>query len=186
LLKKKAAQAAFFFCVIQASSAVGRNQAVGYTSPTMRIPVLILVLLMPVGVHAEIYKYVDDNGQVTFTDVYKRGARRIDMPGLPKGISGKPQKRAASSPSPADFPRIDPATQRKRDDIRSQVLQDEIASERKNADDARRQMALGERLQIGERASDSTYTNRVLRLRAAIQQHEQNITAIQRELNNLK
>ncbi len=153
----------------------------------MRTPILVIVLmLVPVGAHAEIYKYVDENGQVTFTDVYRRGARRIDLPGEPQGLSGKPQKRASLNPSPANFPRIDPATQRKRDDIRRQVLQDEIASERKNADDARRQLTLGERLQVGERATDSTYINRVARLRDSVNQHEQNISAIQRELNNLK
>jgi len=54
-------------------------------------------------------------------------------------------------PSPTDFPRIDAGTQKRRDDIRRQVLQDEINGERKNAAEARRQLALGERLAPGER-----------------------------------
>ena len=149
----------------------------------------LLCLLTTAPVQAEIYKYVDENGQVTFTDVYKKGAKRIDLPGapaLPPGHDKAPAKRASSNPSPADFPRIDAGTQKRRDDIRRQVLQDEIAGERRNADEARRQLALGERLQPGERATDASYLNRVNKLRATVLQHEQNVASIQRELANLK
>ena len=148
---------------------------------------LLLCLLLAAPAQAEIYKYVDENGQVTFTDVYRKGAKRLDLPGAPAPVGGsKPGKRATYNPSPANFPRIDGATQKRRDDIRRQVLQDEIDTERKNAADARRQLTLGERMQPGERASDATYLNRVKKLRDALQQHEQNVTAIQRELGNLK
>jgi len=152
--------------------------------------IALLSLLLVVPAHAEIYKYVDENGNVTFTDVYKKGAKRIEMPGapatLPSASTISPKKRASYAPGPADFPRIDADTQKRRDDIRRQVLQDEIATERRNADEARRQLALGERVQAGERATDSTYLNRVKRLRESVDQHEQNIVAIQRELANLK
>jgi hypothetical protein len=145
-----------------------------------------LVLAAPA--QAEIYKYVDANGQVTFTDVYKKGARRIELPGAPASLPHreKAARRASYSPSPASFPRIDPATQKRRDDLRQQVLQEEMSDERRAADDARRQLAIGARLQPGERASDASYLNRVSKLRAAIQQHEQNVAAIQQELANLK
>lgn len=157
----------------------------------MRIVSFLLLptLLLATPALAEIYKYIDENGQVTFTDVYRKGAKKIELPGAPSaapaGRSDAP-RRASYAPSPADFPRIDPATQKRRDDIRRQVLEDEIAGERRNADEARRQLALGERLQPGERATDATYLNRVGKLRATVQQHEQNIAAIQRELANLK
>lgn len=157
----------------------------------MHIPSLLVCLLfVPTLAQAEIYKYVDENGEVTFTDVYKKGSKRIDMPGVPSSLSygggGKLQKRASYQPSPSNFPRIDVATQQKRDDIRRQVLLDEVAAERKNAEEARRQLAIGERLQPGEKVSDSTYVNRVKKLRATIAEHDQNIAAIQREINNLK
>jgi hypothetical protein len=156
----------------------------------MRIPLLFLLaaLLAAAPAQAEIYKYVDENGQVTFTDVYRKGAQKIELPGAPSAApAGKTGSRRASyAPSPANFPRIDAATQTRRDDIRREVLQEEIAGERRNAEEARRQLTLGERLQPGERATDATYLNRVSKLRAAVQQHEQNVAAIQRELANLK
>lgn len=152
-----------------------------------RLPFL-LCLLLTAPAQAEIYKYVDENGHVTFTDVYKKGAKLIVLPGAPTPLppSSKPSRRASYNPSPADFPRIDSGTQKRRDDIRRQVLNDEISGERRNADDARRQLALGDRLLPGERATDATYLNRVKKLQATIQQHEQNITSIQREIANLK
>jgi hypothetical protein len=148
----------------------------------------LLCLILAAPVQAEIYKYVDENGQVTFTDVYRKGAKRIELPGAPAPLppAAKTPRRASYNPSPADFPRIDVGTQKRRDDIRRQVLQDEIAGERRNAEEARRQLVLGERLQPGERATDASYINRVARLRASVQQHEQNVASIQRELANLK
>lgn len=148
----------------------------------------LLSLLAATSAQAEIYKFVDESGQVTFTDVYRKGAKRIEFPGAPAPLSPgrKAPSRASANPSPADFPRIDAGTQKRRDDIRRQVLQDEVAGERRNAEEARRQLALGERLQPGERATDATYINRVKQLRANLQQHEQNVTSIQRELANLR
>lgn len=148
----------------------------------------LLCLILAAPAQAEIYKYVDENGQVTFTDVYRKGAKRIELPGTPAPLpsADKTPRRASYNPGPADFPRIDAGTQKRRDDIRRQVLQDEISGERRNADDARRQLALGERLQPGERATDTSYIDRVNKLRATVQQHEQNVASIQRELANLK
>ncbi len=149
---------------------------------------LLLCLILAAPAQAEIYKYVDENGQVTFTDVFKKGGKRIELPGapVPAARAGKAPTKASYKPSPADFPRIDAGTQKRRDDIRRQVLQDEISGEKRNAEEARRQLALGERLQPGERATDATYRSRVNKLRATLQQHEQNIVSIQRELANLK
>ena len=154
----------------------------------LRFPFL-MCLFLATPVQAEIYKYVDESGNVTFTDVYKKGAKRIDIPGAPaqQSSSGKSSSRRASyTPSPTDFPRIDAGTQKRRDDIRRQVLQDEITGERKNADEARRQLALGERLAPGEKATDSSYVSRVKKLRESVKQHDQNVASIQRELTNLK
>lgn len=154
----------------------------------LRFPFL-MCLLLATPVQAEIYKYVDESGNVTFTDVYKKGAKRIDIPGAPAqppGSGKSSSRRASYTPSPTDFPRIDAGTQKRRDDIRRQVLQDEITGERKNADEARRQLALGERLAPGEKATDSSYVSRVKKLRESVKQHDQNVASIQRELANLK
>lgn len=155
--------------------------------PSPRIALFLLCAMLAVPVQAQIYKYVDENGQVTFTDVYRKGAQRIELPGAPAPMpSARPTAPRAAVPSPANFPRIDAGTQKRRDDIRRQVLQDELDSERRNAEEAKRQLTLGERLLPGERNTDPGYLSRVNKLRATVQQHEQNVTAIQRELANLR
>jgi hypothetical protein len=155
-------------------------------------PVLTLLTLLcitgPTPAQAEIYKYVDENGQVTFTDVARKGVkpnRVYNLPGGPArmGLGGA---RKSASFRPADFPRIDPTTQRKRDDLRRQVLQEELANERQNLDEAKRQLALGTRTMPGERTTDGSYLSRTRRLQDAVEQHESNIGAIQKELGSAR
>lgn len=159
--------------------------------PDIRV-VLLLLATLAASAEAAIFKCVDGSGHVTFTDAPCRGGKRVDIPGGSSSggtaRSSAPASAAARPrvPTPADFPRIDSAAQKRRDDIRVQILQDEIASERKNAAAAKQQFAAGQRLLPGERANDPAYHERVARLREAITRHEQNVAAIQRELGKLR
>ncbi len=158
-------------------------------------PILTVLALVCVAgstaARAEIYKYIDENGQVTFTDVARKGVRPNQVYNLPAGPSrsgghGNSNGKKNASFRPEDFPRIDPATQRKRDDLRRQVLQEELASEHQNLDEAKRQLVLGTRTMPGERISDSSYINRTRKLQDAVEQHESNIGAIQKELDTAR
>jgi hypothetical protein len=103
--------------------------------------------------------------------------------------SGSPRKPAASSarqPTPADFPRIDSGTQKKRDDVRRSVLEEELASEQKNLDEARRQLALGEKPLPGEKADTPAYQARLRQLRSAVERHERNLAAIRKEMSTVR
>jgi hypothetical protein len=59
---------------------------------------LLLYLVLAAPAQAEIHKYVDENGNVTFTDVYKEGAKRIDLLGAPGESSVHHQRKAKPSP----------------------------------------------------------------------------------------
>jgi hypothetical protein len=152
----------------------------------------VIPLLLPIGfsqsAHAEIYKYIDENGQVTFTDVARKGQRADKVYGLPSGprtlssYGNSSRRTRVSTPSPVDFPRIDAGTQKRRDDIRRTVLEEELATERRNLEESRRQLELAERPLAGERSSDTSYQARVRRLRDAVENHERNIAAIQKEI----
>lgn len=165
-----------------------------YADFTIKPILTLLTLLCAVGLtsaRAEIYKYVDENGQVTFTDVARKGVRpnRVyNLPGGPAhmGAGKNSNGKKGASFRPADFPRIDPATQRKRDDLRRQVLQEELANERQNLEEAKRQLALGTRTMPGERTSDGSYISRTRKLQDAVDQHESNIGAIQKELGTAR
>ena len=56
------------------------------TMQIARFPFL-LCLILAAPAQAEIYKYVDENGQVTFTDVYMKGAKRIDTAGRSRTVA---------------------------------------------------------------------------------------------------
>lgn len=157
----------------------------------LHIP-LLLSLACPA--QAKIYMYVDADGRKGATD------RRAEVPagaritsvieGGGSDAPGAPKKPAASagvrSPSPANFPRIDSGTQKKRDDVRRSVLEEELASEQKNLDEARRQLALGEKPLAGEKPDTPAYQARVKQLRSTVERHERNISAIRKEIGTVR
>lgn len=57
----------------------------------------LLCLILAAPAQAEIYKYVDENGIVYFSDVYKEGGKRIDLPGAPEPLVHR-QRKAKPSP----------------------------------------------------------------------------------------
>jgi hypothetical protein len=120
--------------------------------------------------------------------VARKGQRADKVYGLPSGPrtlshgSSNSRNRVSTS-SPIDFPRIDSGTQKRRDDVRRTVLEEELSTERRNLDEAKRQLVLAERPLAGERSSDSSYQTRIKRLRDAVDNHERNIAAIQKEIS---
>jgi hypothetical protein len=152
---------------------------------------LLFVLACPV--QAKIYMYVDADGRKGATD------RRAEVPAGARitavlegngsvGSSAAPRKSSGSAktPTPANFPRIDDATQKKRDDVRRTVLEEELASEQKSLEEAKRQLALGEKPLAGENAASPAYQARVKQLRSAVERHQRNIAAIQKEIGTVR
>lgn len=115
-----------------------------------RYGVFVLVVWMgALPARAEIYKFIDDNGMVTYTNMPRPGVK-------PQIVIADPVKSGAStgakpasqrsnqrsnasraSPSPQYFPKVDASTQRKRDDMRRQLLEEELASEQRSLSAAR-------------------------------------------------
>ena len=87
---------------------------------------LAMISLCPLLAQAEIYKAVDADGHVTYSSTPIKGGKKIILEPLPTMV---PPARARSSASPEDFPRVDGATQKGRDDTRRKILQDELSTE---------------------------------------------------------
>ena len=155
---------------------------------------LLLALSLPA--QARIYMYVDADGHKGATDrreAVPAGARVtsvIDLggQGSPGNAPLKPAggKASVKTPSPANFPRIDSGTQRKRDDVRRTVLEEELASEQKNLDEAKRQLGLGAKPLAGENSANPGYQARLKQLRSNVERHERNLAAIQKELGTVR
>ena len=145
---------------------------------------------------AEIYKKVDKNGHVTYSNVPIKGAVKLNLePPISTNdaptASGTRPKRART-PTPANFPRVDKATQSKRDDKRRQILLDELQTEKKALVDAQQAYTEGKAVPEVYKAPDGAtrrnvpkYEEKMQRLQAAVKAHEKNVELLQKELDSL-
>lgn len=117
-------------------------------------------LVSATAAYGEIYKHVDAQGRVTYSNVPIKGATKLNL----EPLTTIPAPRAkASAPTPAGFPKVDGDTQKKRDDTRRKILEEELAAEEKLLADAAKGQS-----------------------REEIELHEKNISALKKELANLK
>lgn len=112
------------------------------------------------AVHAEIYKQVDAQGRVTYSNVPMKGAVKLNLEPLNTVPATRPKTSVASPPG---FPKVDGDTQKKRDDTRRKILEEELAAEEKLLAEATTQ-------------KDPT----------AVTLHEKNVSALKKELANIK
>lgn len=148
-----------------------------------RSPLALLIALLPLTASAQtIYKCIDANGGTTYASSrLEKNCKAISsgpenaMPAPPKAKPGS----AASNPSPSGFPRVQEDTQKARDGDRRHILEQELAGEQRNLEQAKKELAEQEATRGGPSDRTAPYRDRV-------GQHERNIQAIQKELGNLK
>lgn len=160
----------------------------------IRMLLLCAVFTTGTAAHAEIYKRVDKEGRVTYSSEPIRGAQKLKLEPLPT----VPAPRAVASERSREseesaFPRVDKATQKRRDDKRLRILEDEMASEQQALEDARTQLKVAEDTpQVYTGADGKTYRNMakyeetVQAAQENVRMHENNLRAIQTEIDNLK
>lgn len=152
--------------------------------------ILLLAAVTP-AVHAQgdVYLCVDQNGVKEYKNTgATKGCKKVDLP--PLTITAPVARSAPSagtkSVAPADFPKIDNATQKSRDNDRRQILQDEMKREEQKLADLRKEYRNGEPERQGSEGSSAQYQERVRSMREAIERSETNIAALKREIGNLK
>lgn len=136
-------------------------------------------------VHAEIYKRVDADGHVTYSSTPLKGGKKLHLAPL-QTIP----PRATSKDNIADFPRVDTATQKGRDNTRKQILEDELGTEEKALAAARNNLQAGtEHPEIYTDKDGKVYRNiakqdeKMNALQEQVQMHEKNIAALKIELS---
>jgi hypothetical protein len=137
-----------------------------------------------------IYMCVDEHGRRTATNVRsemkgKKCERQADGP-LPAPSGTRPKPKPAAASSPPDFPKVGAEAQKARDDIRQQVLADELANEQKLLDKANQELAEGKAPRNGEDSSSPKRLDRISDLEKSVQRHQKNVESLQREIGNLK
>lgn len=161
-----------------------------------KLLVMILGLGASLCAQAEIYKHVDAEGHITYSNVPMKGSTRLNLepnaPGGGKASSGS-SPRTLSTPTPTGFPRVDQNTQKQRDDKRQDILADELASERKALDVAKKNLAEGQENPETFKGKDgktyrnvSKYEEKIQKLQEDVTQHQKNVELLEKELGTAK
>ncbi|MCB6184111.1 DUF4124 domain-containing protein [Leeia sp. TBRC 13508] len=152
----------------------------------MKKLLLVGLLLSPAVMADTIYKVVDANGNVTYTNSPVKGAQRLNFDdavapnGFSSGGAAKPKREASSTATatPTSFPRVDTETQKRRDNTRAQVLQDELNDEVKLFEESRKALS--------DATAQKQPADKLAKLQNSVTLHSKNIEALRKELAGVK
>jgi uncharacterized protein DUF4124 len=146
------------------------------------------LLVASTGARADVYKCTDDQGRVTYTNIraakgctlLNRDLPVSSMPG-PQGGGGKP-----SSADSASFPKVSDEAQRSRDSDRKRILTQELATEEKALEEARKALTEQEAVRLGDERNYQKVLDRLQPYKDKAELHQRNVDALKRELAGLK
>jgi hypothetical protein len=134
---------------------------------------------------AETCKYVDQDGRITYSNVMVKNAKKLSCLGPPPAPIASVS--APTQPAPSEsFPKVDGETQKKRDNARRKILEEELAHEESLLAEAKQQLAQQEAVRLGDERNYQKYLDRVQVYKDAVALHEKNVTALRQELANLR
>ena len=155
------------------------------------VSVLIALFTITTYAAAGIYKLVDENGHVTYTNTPAKSPQKLQSSSSQSGLVAKAMTTAPLAVK--NFPKVSDGQQRKRDINRRQILENELATETRLLEEI--QHTLNEAIQdLREVAinhapsktnADLHEDESVKKLRDQIASHERNIMALRTELENL-
>lgn len=144
---------------------------------------------------AEIYKRIDADGRITYSNVKTKGATRLELDPDANTISNERNKTVSNkrTSTPESFPRVDKDTQNQRDGKRKEILTSELESEKEALNQAKKAYAEGESNPEVYRTKDGgTFRNvpkfeeKMKTLQADVDSHKKNIELLEKELDTLK
>jgi len=135
-----------------------------------------------VKANTEIYKHVDNDGRITFSNKPIKGAKRLQpAPASPKFNAGTVQNKK--------FPKVSNLTQKKRDTKRRQLLENELKNESSLLADAKQILAKtlkNSKINTTQTQHDVIkHENKIKIIQKRVLLHERNITALKKELASL-
>ncbi|SFM00860.1 DUF4124 domain-containing protein [Nitrosomonas communis] len=152
----------------------------------------VLAALFTIMTHAVagIYKLVDENGHITYTNTPVKGGQKLQTSSSETRVVAKAMTKAPLTIG--GFPKVTDSQQKKRDINRRQILESELASETKHLVEI--QQALNEAIKNMRSAAnhntqllpdtDVSENENINKLRKQISLHERNIMALRAELGN--
>ncbi len=165
---------------------------------------ILSALMLPFSAMAEIYKHVDSDGRVTYSNVKLKGSKKLDLEPSDTSFgndSVAPNRSAtrnpsAKTPTPASFPKVDAGTQTQRDGKRKDILVSELDAEKQALAKAKLAYAEGESnpevyQQKNADGTSKTFRNvakfdeKMKNLQSEVDAHQRNIDLLTKEINAL-
>jgi hypothetical protein len=140
----------------------------------------------------DVYLCVNDKGHREYKNTgLTKGCKKVELPGITTVAAPPPPKRGdnqakRSESSPAEFPKVDGAVQKSRDNDRRRILDDELKSEEGKLSLLKSDYHGGQPERQGNEANYAKYQERVARMKDDIGRVEKNIEALKREIANTK
>lgn len=150
------------------------------------IQLAIILIIFPAALvtetHAEIYKHVDKNGRITYSNKAVSGANK-----LPTNPSFSSENRAQTK-STNSYPKVSNEAQAKRDLKRRQILENELATEKKLFVNAKQSLINAQNnakvLKVNNNDTTQSLTQASEEIKNRKLLHQRNITALRKELAN--
>ncbi len=143
---------------------------------------------------AEIYKRVDADGRITYSNIKTKGATRLELDPDANTISNDRAKVIANkrTATPDGFPKVDEQTQNQRDGKRQDILKSELDAEMAALAQAKKAFAEGQAKPEVFQTANGTFRNvakfeaKMKSLQADVDSHQNNIKLLQKELDALR
>ncbi len=145
----------------------------------------------------DVYLCIDERGHKEYKNTgVTKNCKKVDLPAIttvaaptrraaPSGNSTNSTSKPSAS-SPADFPKVDSNTQKKRDSDSRQIFEDELRAEEQKLANFKKEFNGGQPERRGDESNFAKYQERVQQMRDDIARTEKNIEALKREMANVK
>lgn len=167
--------------------------------PMRSLPILALLSAIASSALASnhvLYECTDQDGSKQFTNIPSSGTKNCKVltvgpintfPAAPAPVtSNAKSSKAAATPSPANFPRVDPQTQQQRDGQRRRIIEQELTNEQQLLDLARKDLAAQESVRTGNERNYQLVLDRLEPYKKRVKLHEDNVANLRRELANMR
>ena len=148
-----------------------------------------LALALTAPAWGDTFKCIDANGRATYTNM-KEETRGKNCTVVMREISVVPAtpapRAAAANPPAANFPKVDPATQKNRDGARRRILEEELSGEEKALVQAKSELTEQEGIRTGDEKNYQRVLDRLQKYKDEVERHEKNVEALKKELGNSK
>ncbi len=159
------------------------------------IPAAILCL-WAASAQAQIYRCESPNGVIEYSNAAvadkDKSCKQVSLPTMTTIPAPKLPARAGTPPgptanaSPANFPKVDSATQKARDTDRKRILEDELVKEEAKLAEIRKEYNGGEPERRGDERNYQKYLDRLQRLKEDVERSEGNVQSLKRELGTIQ